>query len=56
MIYLHVYLYIYITVIIAIYVTWNSCNMGTSGLPGMYAQSRGPQAQGHTYQANHECP
>ena len=36
----------------------NSCNMGTSALPDMYAQS--PRAEGihirHTYQAKHECP
>ena len=33
-----------------------SCNIGTSDLPDMYAQSRGLRARfGHTYQANHSC-
>ena len=43
--------------------TCNSCNIDTSDLPDMYAQSlraAGPRAEGiqglgHTYQANHEC-
>jgi len=36
----------------------NTCNMGTSDLPDMYARNprAAPSGFGHTYQANHSCP
>ena len=44
-----------ITKIYSYRVTCNSCNMGMRDLPDMFAKAIEPQAQGHTYQANHEC-
>ena len=54
---------LYNVVIIMSFCTGNGCNMGTSDLPDMYAQSPRACARpvpgfGHTgtYQANHSCP